>query len=249
MTRTDLPTAPGPCTVMSFEKCPDWESRLLILSVDLKDRRLLEYSLETRVVNTIFPLFFCGAQIGRHDPFFFFFPSPFLSFFFFAQRVPRHAILSHARSLTAASTCVWCPEFYVHWTRFYGCGCDAAWTPDSREGGVGGLRSWHPPAITYNQPRKAQFSTGFPHLGLATESRLKGVPIFLRKRPICLWGAPAWSTAHILRPCRGCAQTPLTELRRHLGDPQPPHRSCHACPEPQDLPRLQRSHLQTAWLR
>ena len=115
--------------------------------------------------------------------------------------------------------------------------------------GVGGLRSWHPLPITDNQSQKTQFSTGFPDLGLTTESRLKCVPIFLRKRPICLWGAPAWSTAHIPRPCRGCAQTPLREVRRHLGDPQPPHGSFHACPEPQDLPRLQRSHLQTAWLR
>lgn len=66
---------------------------MLILSVDLKDRRLLEYSLETRVVNTIFPLFFCGAQIGRHDPFFF---SPPLSFLFSSLLRGCHVMLSSA---------------------------------------------------------------------------------------------------------------------------------------------------------
>ena len=106
------------------------ESCLLIFSVGLKDRRLLGYSLETRLVNTISPLFFCGAKIGRRHPFFFF---PFLSFFFFTQRVPPHAILSHVQCLTAASTYVRCPEFYVSWTTFYGCRCDAA-----SESGVGG---------------------------------------------------------------------------------------------------------------
>ena len=66
---------------------------MLILSVDLKDRSLLEYSLETRLVNTIFPLFFCGAQIGRHDPFLFFSP---LSFLFSSLLRGCHVILSSA---------------------------------------------------------------------------------------------------------------------------------------------------------
>lgn len=66
---------------------------MLILSVDLKNRSLLEYSLETRLVNTIFPLFFCGAQIGRHDPFLFFSP---LSFLFSSLLRGCHVILSSA---------------------------------------------------------------------------------------------------------------------------------------------------------
>ena len=67
------------------------ESCLLIFSVGLKDRRLLVYSLETRLVNTISPLFFCGAKIGRRHPFFF-----FLSFLFSSLLRGCHFMLSSA---------------------------------------------------------------------------------------------------------------------------------------------------------